>query len=161
MWPANHCELPNRIWQIIADNNCHIGPAKDISNIKSSTTWYIQLVHISKLSPDFFILLNHQLECVIFDLRKQWFISGLSSGFWFVIWICINSCFAQQYYDPSDCSSEPRNGSRYECQYSFQNSCTTFLVYRANRYFQHLRLVQLELLRGASTEQCYIFWWET
>uniref|UniRef100_A0A7N2KN60 LysM domain receptor-like kinase 4 n=1 Tax=Quercus lobata TaxID=97700 RepID=A0A7N2KN60_QUELO len=54
----------------------------------------------------------------------------------FVIWICINSCFAQQYYDPSDCSSEPRNGSRYECQYSFQNSCTTFLVYRANRHFQ-------------------------
>ncbi|KAK4607079.1 hypothetical protein RGQ29_001056 [Quercus rubra] len=56
---------------------------------------------------------------------------------WFVIWICINSCFAQQYYEPSDCSSsEPRNGSRYECQYSFQNSCPTFLVYRANRYFQ-------------------------
>ena len=55
---------------------------------------------------------------------------------WFVIWICINSCFTQQYYDPSDCSSEPRNGSRYECQNSFQNSCTTFLVYRANRYFQ-------------------------
>ena len=67
MSPGNHCQLPNRIWQIIADNNCHIGPGKDISSIKSSTTRYIQLIHISKLSPDFFIFLNHQLECVIFE----------------------------------------------------------------------------------------------
>uniref|UniRef100_A0A7N2KN81 Uncharacterized protein n=1 Tax=Quercus lobata TaxID=97700 RepID=A0A7N2KN81_QUELO len=71
---------------------------------------------------------------------------------WFVIWICINSCFAQQYYDPSDCSSsEPRNGSRYECQYSFQNSCPTFLVYRANRYFQTISSIS-ELFHLNSTE---------
>ncbi|KAK7842016.1 protein lyk5 [Quercus suber] len=70
---------------------------------------------------------------------------------WFVIWICINSCFAQQYYDPSDCSSEPRNGSRYECQYSFQNSCTTFLVYRANRYFQTISSIS-DLFNLYSTE---------
>ncbi|KAK9999094.1 hypothetical protein SO802_018697 [Lithocarpus litseifolius] len=70
---------------------------------------------------------------------------------WFVIWICINSCFAQQYYDPSDCSSEPRNGSRYECQYSFQNSCPTFLVYRANRYFQTISSI-LDLFKLNSTE---------
>ena len=71
---------------------------------------------------------------------------------WFVIWICINSCFAQQYYDPSDCSSsEPRNGSRYECQYSFQNSCLTFLLYRANRYFQTISSIS-DLFNLNSTE---------
>lgn len=71
---------------------------------------------------------------------------------WFVIWICINSCFAQQYYDPSDSSSsEPRNGSRYECQYSFQNSCPTFLVYRANRCFQTISSIS-DLFNLNSTE---------
>ena len=69
----------------------------------------------------------------------------------FVIWICINSCFAQQYYDPLDCSSEPRNGSRYECQYSFQNSCTAFLVYRANRYFLTISSIS-DLFNLNSTE---------
>ena len=45
------------------------------------------------------------------------------------------SC-AQQYYDPSDCSSNETNpGSRYTCNL-FQDSCKTFLVYRANQHFQ-------------------------
>nr|ASM47242.1 lysm-containing receptor kinase 11 [Parasponia rugosa] len=45
------------------------------------------------------------------------------------------SC-AQQYYDPSDCSSNETNpGSRYTCNL-FQDSCKTFLVYRANQQFQ-------------------------
>ena len=60
---------------------------------------------------------------------------------WFLILICINSSYAQQYYDPSDCSSEKHNpGSRYTCN-SFQNSCTTFLVYRANQYFQNVSAI--------------------
>jgi hypothetical protein len=60
---------------------------------------------------------------------------------WFLILICINSSHAQQYYDPSDCSSEKHNpGSRYTCN-SFQNSCNTFLVYRANRYFQNVSAI--------------------
>ena len=60
---------------------------------------------------------------------------------WFLILICINSSYAQQYYDPSDCSSEKHNpGSRYTCN-SFQNSCNTFLVYRANQYFQNVSAI--------------------
>ena len=52
---------------------------------------------------------------------------------------------------PTVLSSEPRNGSRYECQYSFQNSCPTFLVYRANRYFQAISSIS-DLFNLNSTE---------
>ncbi|XP_038706270.1 lysM domain receptor-like kinase 4 isoform X1 [Tripterygium wilfordii] len=57
--------------------------------------------------------------------------------FWFVIWVCfISSNIAQQFYDPSDCSSLTNQlGSRYTCENSFQNSCHTFVVYRANQRF--------------------------
>ncbi|KAJ4725083.1 LysM receptor kinase [Melia azedarach] len=55
---------------------------------------------------------------------------------WLLIWACINSSSAQQYYDYSDCSEDSSfPGSRYTCT-SVQNSCNTFLVYRANGYFR-------------------------
>ena len=59
--------------------------------------------------------------------------------FWFLVaFLCVNSSFAQQYYDGSDCSSGQNNpGSRYTCNVSSQDqySCKTFLVYRANQRF--------------------------
>lgn len=57
--------------------------------------------------------------------------------FWFLILVCINSSFAQQYYDPSDCFSKTNYpGSKYTCSSSSQSSCKTFLAYRANQNFQ-------------------------
>ncbi|KAI4334374.1 hypothetical protein L6164_019074 [Bauhinia variegata] len=55
----------------------------------------------------------------------------------FVAWICISSSSAQQYYDPSNCSSSENSnsGSRYTCNLP-HDSCSTFLVYRANQNFQ-------------------------
>ncbi|XVE59075.1 hypothetical protein DITRI_Ditri05aG0015800 [Diplodiscus trichospermus] len=64
----------------------------------------------------------------------------------FFIWIAINSTFAQQYYDPSDCPSDTSYpGSRYTCN-SKQQSCQTFLVYRANQHFGLQNLVNISAL---------------
>ncbi|XP_061338858.1 lysM domain receptor-like kinase 4 [Gastrolobium bilobum] len=55
---------------------------------------------------------------------------------WCVAWMCISVCTAHLYYDSSDCNSnETFLGSRYSCN-STQDSCKTFLVYRANKHFQ-------------------------
>ncbi|CAL8161412.1 unnamed protein product [Prunus armeniaca] len=54
----------------------------------------------------------------------------------FFILVCLNLSYAQQYYDPTGCASDASySGSRYICN-MFQNSCRTFLVYRANPHFQ-------------------------
>ncbi|XP_004291632.1 PREDICTED: lysM domain receptor-like kinase 4-like [Fragaria vesca subsp. vesca] len=56
--------------------------------------------------------------------------------FWFFILVCLNSGHAQQYYDGSECSSNfSYAGSRYTCK-MFQDSCRTYVVYRANQHFQ-------------------------
>ncbi|KAM0999820.1 hypothetical protein PS1_006477 [Malus domestica] len=53
-----------------------------------------------------------------------------------LILVSLSSSYAQQFYDQSDCGVEASNsGSRYICN-MFQNSCQTFLVYRANPNFQ-------------------------
>lgn len=74
---------------------------------------------------------------------------------WFLILVCViimaSSSHAQQYYDPSDCTSDKIiPGSRYTCN-SFQesSSCETFLVYRANRRFQTVSRIS-ELLNVSS-----------
>ncbi|XP_040993654.1 lysM domain receptor-like kinase 4 [Juglans microcarpa x Juglans regia] len=55
---------------------------------------------------------------------------------WFLIWVCTSSSYAQQFYDSSSCYSEKSGpGSRYTCNYS-QNSCDTFVVYRASKQLQ-------------------------
>ncbi|CAL5426507.1 hypothetical protein CsSME_00040713 [Camellia sinensis var. sinensis] len=55
---------------------------------------------------------------------------------WFLMWVCFNSIHAQQFYDFTPCSSPTNNnGTRYTCN-SFQKSCHTFLVYRANQQSQ-------------------------
>ncbi|KAK9940094.1 hypothetical protein M0R45_016769 [Rubus argutus] len=57
---------------------------------------------------------------------------------WFFILVCLNSSHAQQYYDQSECSSNiSYPGSRYTCD-MFGNSCTTYMVYRANQHFQSI-----------------------
>ncbi|XP_027348259.1 protein LYK5-like [Abrus precatorius] len=54
----------------------------------------------------------------------------------FVAWMCLSACTAQLSYDPNNCTSnETMRGSRYSCK-SPQDSCQTFLVYRANKLFQ-------------------------
>ncbi|XWS71842.1 hypothetical protein CRYUN_Cryun03dG0172300 [Craigia yunnanensis] len=64
----------------------------------------------------------------------------------FLIWIAANSSFAQQYYDPSDCPSDTSYpGSRYTCN-SKQQSCKTFLVYRANQQFGVQNLLNISAL---------------
>ncbi|XP_062086063.1 lysM domain receptor-like kinase 4 [Humulus lupulus] len=56
--------------------------------------------------------------------------------YWVLVLIRINLIYAQQYYDPLDCPSNETNpGTRYTCSV-FQDSCKTFLVYRANQQFQ-------------------------
>ena len=54
-----------------------------------------------------------------------------------VAWMCISVSYAQLNYDPFSCntSNETLRGSRYTCN-STQDSCKTFLVYRANKSFQ-------------------------
>ncbi|KAL1811170.1 hypothetical protein DCAR_0623287 [Daucus carota subsp. sativus] len=55
---------------------------------------------------------------------------------WFLILSHTYFCYAQQFYDPTLCDSHTNNpGTRYACN-SFQKSCQTFLVYRANQGFQ-------------------------
>ncbi|KAK7312582.1 hypothetical protein VNO77_36539 [Canavalia gladiata] len=56
---------------------------------------------------------------------------------WFVAWMCcLSICSAQLSYDRNNCTSnESVRGSRYSCK-SKQDSCKTFLVYRANKHFQ-------------------------
>ncbi|XP_016548972.2 lysM domain receptor-like kinase 4 [Capsicum annuum] len=52
-----------------------------------------------------------------------------------VIWTCIGSSYGQQYYDSTSChSSTTSPGTRYTCT-SPNDSCQTFLVYRANQDF--------------------------
>ncbi|XP_050368646.1 lysM domain receptor-like kinase 4 [Argentina anserina] len=56
--------------------------------------------------------------------------------FWFFILVCLDSSQAQQYYDGIECASSlSYPGSRYTCN-MFQNSCRTYVVYRANQQFQ-------------------------
>ncbi|XP_059625498.1 lysM domain receptor-like kinase 4 [Cornus florida] len=61
---------------------------------------------------------------------------------WFLIWLCFDLSYAQQFYDQTPCSSDDANypdtnhpGTRYTCN-SFQPSCRTFMVYRACQRFQ-------------------------
>ncbi|XVF20261.1 hypothetical protein REPUB_Repub11eG0182500 [Reevesia pubescens] len=64
----------------------------------------------------------------------------------FLLWFAVDSSFAQQYYDPSDCLSNTSNpGSRYICN-SIQQSCKTFLVYRANQHFGVQNLLNISAL---------------
>ncbi|GLU02513.1 hypothetical protein SLE2022_197620 [Rubroshorea leprosula] len=60
----------------------------------------------------------------------------------FLIWVWTSLGLAQQYYDPSGCSSDANNPVQdaYTCNSSFisQTSCRTFLVYRSNKQFQTL-----------------------
>ncbi|XP_040363220.1 serine/threonine receptor-like kinase NFP isoform X2 [Rosa chinensis] len=66
----------------------------------------------------------------------QILISGTMIFLWFFILVCLNSSHAQQYYDQSECPSNiSYPGSRYTCN-MFQNSCSTYVVYRANQHFQ-------------------------
>lgn len=52
-----------------------------------------------------------------------------------VIWTCIGSSYGQQFYDSTSCfSSITSPGTRYTCT-SSNDSCQTFLVYRANQDF--------------------------
>ncbi|XVF46306.1 hypothetical protein PTKIN_Ptkin03bG0017100 [Pterospermum kingtungense] len=65
----------------------------------------------------------------------------------FLVWIVINSSFAQQYYDSSDClSNDSYPGSRYTCNSKQQYSCRTFLVYRANKQFGVQNLLNISAL---------------
>lgn len=60
---------------------------------------------------------------------------------WFIVCICINSCYSQQPYDSSNCySNETSPGTRYTCN-STHDTCKTFLVYRANQNFQTISLI--------------------
>jgi LysM repeat protein len=55
---------------------------------------------------------------------------------WFIALICLTSCYSQQPYDITNCfSNETHPGSRYTCN-STQDTCKTFLVYRANQNFK-------------------------
>ncbi|KAJ7981021.1 LysM receptor kinase [Quillaja saponaria] len=79
---------------------------------------------------------------------------------WFIVWICIGSSSAQQYYDPFDCFSDGIHpGSRYTCKL-FQDSCKTFLIYRANQHFRtisdisslfHINTDEVLLLNGLTS----------
>ncbi|KAK7404756.1 hypothetical protein VNO78_05713 [Psophocarpus tetragonolobus] len=54
---------------------------------------------------------------------------------WFVAWMCLGVCSAQLSYDQNNCTSnEIGRGTSYSCK-STQDSCETFLVYRANEHF--------------------------
>ncbi|XP_039052334.1 lysM domain receptor-like kinase 4 [Hibiscus syriacus] len=64
----------------------------------------------------------------------------------FLIWITVSLSFAEQFYDPSDCSSDTSHpGSRYTCD-SVRQSCRTYLVYRANQHFGLQKLVNISAL---------------
>ncbi|KAL4281888.1 hypothetical protein GQ457_03G043730 [Hibiscus cannabinus] len=64
----------------------------------------------------------------------------------FLTWIVVDSSFAEQFYDPSDCSSDTSYpGSRYTCN-SIRQSCSTFLVYRSNQHFGHQNLLNISAL---------------
>ncbi|TKY67200.1 LysM domain receptor kinase 4 [Spatholobus suberectus] len=53
----------------------------------------------------------------------------------FVAWMCLGVCSAQLSYDPNNCTAnEAVRGTSYSCK-STQESCKTFLVYRANKHF--------------------------
>ncbi|XP_030505533.2 lysM domain receptor-like kinase 4 [Cannabis sativa] len=59
-----------------------------------------------------------------------------------VLIIRVNLIYGQQYYDPNDCSSNVTNqGTRYTCNHLSQDSCKTFLVYRANQKFQAISTI--------------------
>lgn len=61
--------------------------------------------------------------------------------FWFVAWICLSICFAQFSYDQNNCTSnEGGRGTGFSCK-STQDSCKTFLVYRANEHFNTISKV--------------------
>lgn len=60
---------------------------------------------------------------------------------WFIAWMCLITCSSQQFYNNFNCtSSESSSGTSYNCN-STQESCKTFLVYRANQNFQTISQV--------------------
>ncbi|KAF9675193.1 hypothetical protein SADUNF_Sadunf09G0006700 [Salix dunnii] len=76
-----------------------------------------------------------------------WFAAETMVFIWFLIFLFFNPTSSQQYYDPSDCSENTSYpGSRYTCNHSYQHSCQTFLVYRANQYFRTISDVSQLLL---------------
>ncbi|MFQ6638890.1 hypothetical protein Gotur_014698 [Gossypium turneri] len=71
----------------------------------------------------------------------------------FLIWVAVSSSSAQQFYDPSGCSSDTSNqGSRYTCD-SAQQPCRTFLVYRANQHFGHQNLLNISALFQVESDE--------
>lgn len=63
-----------------------------------------------------------------------------------------NPIQAQQYYDSSNCSADTNYpGSRYVCN-SYQKSCSTFLVYRANQHFKTISNVS-HLLQADNVDE--------
>ncbi|GKV08329.1 hypothetical protein SLEP1_g19975 [Rubroshorea leprosula] len=69
-------------------------------------------------------------------------VSGTMISILFLIWVWTSLGLAQQYYDPSGCSSDANNPVQdiYTCNSSLisQTSCRTFLLYRSNKQFQTL-----------------------
>ncbi|KAK7262286.1 hypothetical protein RJT34_29852 [Clitoria ternatea] len=64
------------------------------------------------------------------------FVHKIMIHLWFVTLMCLNACYAQLDYDTNNCTSdEALRRSSYTCN-SAQDSCRTFLVYRANKQFQ-------------------------
>ncbi|KAG5146015.1 hypothetical protein AAZX31_11G171700 [Glycine max] len=60
---------------------------------------------------------------------------------WLVAWMCLGACSAQLSYDQNNCTlNEIGQGARYSCK-STQDSCRTFLVYRANKHFNTISQV--------------------
>jgi len=67
---------------------------------------------------------------------------------WFAAWMCLGVCFA---YDQNNCTSnEIGLGTRYSCK-STQDSCETFLVYRATKNFNTISKVS-KLFNKSSEE---------
>jgi LysM repeat protein len=95
---------------------------------KTSNSFIIHLSIFSLLlTSDYYIPMETSL---VFIYNK------IMIHLWFIALICLTSCYSQQPYDISNCfSNETHPGSRYTCN-STQDTCKTFLVYRANQNFK-------------------------
>ncbi|KAI4322284.1 hypothetical protein L6164_021995 [Bauhinia variegata] len=71
--------------------------------------------------------------------------------------MCISSSSAQHYYDSSNCSTSNNSnrGSGYTCNLS-NDSCSTFLVYRANQNFQTISDISKLFSKNNSEELLHI-----
>nr|XP_016460519.1 PREDICTED: lysM domain receptor-like kinase 4 [Nicotiana tabacum] len=68
----------------------------------------------------------YHLNFNLYVMNFQWLL---------VICICISSSYGQQFYDSTSCFSNISSpGTRYTCT-SLNDSCQTFLIYRANQDF--------------------------